>query len=190
MAGRSIKENLKSGKLLLADPYMQDPHFKRSVILLSDYSQSEGVVGFILNKPISKKINSLIDDFPEIESPVYYGGPVAPDTLHYVHDVGDILDGSIPLSDGLYWSGDYEKLKFLIESKLITNRNIKFFVGYSGWSPDQLEAELEGGSWILADMDPNYAFNIKSTQLWNKAMRNKGGHYTVIAEMPDSFILN
>lgn len=157
---------------------------------MADYSADEGVVGFVLNKPISKRINSLIADFPEIDAAVYYGGPVAPDTLHYVHDVGGILDDSIPLIGGLYWSGDFHKLKFLIQSKLILPHNIRFFVGYSGWSPGQLEEEMAGGSWVVADLDPNFVFHVKASQMWNQAMRTKGGHYTVIAEMPDSFNLN
>ena len=191
MARRRIDSNkLGRGKVLLAEPYMLDPHFKRSVVLLTDYSREEGSVGFILNKPIAVKINSLIDDFPEIEAPVYYGGPVAQDTLHYVHDVGDILDESIPVSQGVYWSGDFTKLKFLISSELIKPHNIRFYLGYSGWSPGQLEDEMESGSWILAHMDSNYAFKVKHQRLWRQVMRNKGGRYTVIAEMPDSFHLN
>lgn len=191
MARRRIEtDQLSRGKVLLAEPYMLDPHFKRSVVLLTDYSEEEGSVGFILNKPIAVKINNLIDDFPDFEAPVYYGGPVAQDTLHYVHDVGDILDESIPISQGVYWSGDYEKLKFLISSELVQPHNIRFFLGYSGWSPNQLESEMETGSWIVAHMDSNYAFKTKHKELWSQVMRNKGGRYTVIAEMPDSFHLN
>ena len=115
---------------------------------------------------------------------------MAHDTLHYIHDRGDILDNSIPIVNGVYWGGDFEKLKFLIESKLIETQNIKFFLGYSGWSAGQLDDELEYGSWMVSHMDANYAFKNASGELWRMITRNKGGHYTVIAEMPKSNLLN
>ena len=181
---------MRKGAVLLAEPFMIDPNFKRSVILLTEHSTEEGTVGFVLNKPIRVKINDLIEDFPEFESPVYFGGPVAPETLHYIHDVGDILDESIKVSQGVYWGGDFEKLKFLITSKLVQPYNIRFFLGYSGWSPGQLLDEMEYGSWVMAHMDTNYAFKTKHHEMWSQVMKHKGGAYTVISEMPDASFLN
>ena len=169
---------------------MLDSNFKRAVILLTEHSKEEGSIGFILNKPISLKINELVEDFPEIEAPLYFGGPVAPETLHYIHDVGNILDESIKVARGVYWGGDFEKLKFLIESKLILPHNIRFFLGYSGWSPGQLSDELEYGSWLVTHMDTNYAFKTKYSEMWRQVMRHKGGNYSVIAEMPEGTFLN
>lgn len=158
--------------------------------MLTDHSQEEGSVGFILNKPLDLQINDLIDDFPEIESTLFYGGPVAKETLHYIHDVGDILDESIKVNPGVYWGGDFEKLKFLITCKLVKPRNIKFFLGYSGWSPGQLMDEMHYGSWITAHMDANYAFKTKHRMMWRDVMKNKGGNYGVIGDMPDYAWLN
>ena len=178
------------GTVLLAEPFLLDPNFRRSVILLTEHTEEDGTVGFVLNKPITMKINDLVEDFPEIESTVYLGGPVANETLHYIHDAGDILDESIKVSEGVYWSGDFEKLKFLIKSKLIQPHNIRFFIGYSGWSPGQLNDELVYGSWVPAEMDPNYTFKMDHRKLWNQVMKHKGGQYAVIAEMPDAAFLN
>ena len=180
----------KTGDVLLAEPFMLDPHFKRGVVLLCDHTEEEGSVGFILNKPISSKVNELINDFPEFDAHIYYGGPVATDTIHYIHNVGDLLEESTEIISGVYWGGNFEKLKFLISSELILPENIRFYVGYSGWSPGQLQEELITGSWVISDMHPNYAFKSKSKSLWKKVMKNKGETYTVIAQMPDSFILN
>lgn len=174
----------------MAQPFMLDPNFKRAVILLTDHHPTEGTVGFVLNKKLNTRINDLIDDFPEIDSSVYLGGPVATETLHYIHDSGHILDGSIKVIDGLYWGGDFEKLKFLVKSKLILPRNIRFYLGYSGWSAGQLDDEMEIGSWMLAQMDTNYAFSTKPQNLWRQVTKNKGGQYTVIAELPYSDSLN
>jgi len=189
--GRRINPaSIRKGVVLLAEPFMQDPNFKRAVILLTEHTSKEGSVGFILNKPIKIKINDLIDDFPEIESTVYYGGPVAKETLHYIHNVGDILDDSVKISQGVYWGGDYEKLKFLISSRLVKAEHIRFFLGYSGWSSGQLMDEMEYGSWVLAHMDTNYAFKTRHYELWSKVMKNKGGNFKVIGEMPDTSFLN
>ena len=169
---------------------MLDPNFKRSVILLTEHAADAGSLGFILNKPIALKINELIEDFPEIESPVYFGGPVAQETLHYLHDVGDILDDSIKVAQNVYWSGDFEKLKFLISSKLVLPKNIRFFLGYSGWSPGQLNDEMEYGSWVVTHMDANYAFKTKHHEMWRQVMKNQGGNFSVIADMPDHQYMN
>jgi len=190
MARKVNPHDIRRGAVLLAEPYMIDPHFRRAVILLTDHSQADGTVGFILNKPLDVKINDLIDDFPEIESTVYFGGPVAKETLHYIHDVGDILDESVKIAPSMYWGGSFEKLKFLIDSGLVKPRNIKFFLGYSGWSASQLMDEMQYGSWITAHMDINYAFKTKHHKMWREVMRNKGGNYLVIGEMPDYSWLN
>ncbi len=180
---------ISKGKVLLSDPFMMDPHFKRSAILLTDYS-NEGSVGFILNRSIDMKINDLIVDFPTIDSEVFYGGPVASDTVHYLHNVGDLLEESIYVSKGVYWGGDYTKLKFLIENQLIQPNNIRFFVGYSGWSSGQLEEEISIKSWMLANMNANFLFKMNPRNLWQKILDIKGNNYAIISKIPDPVCLN
>ncbi|MBT8191054.1 MAG: YqgE/AlgH family protein [Bacteroidia bacterium] len=185
------KKNLSSGKILIAEPFMMDPNFKRSVICLCEHSNAEGSLGFILNKPINIKLNDLIKDIPtEEEFKVYYGGPVATNTIHYLHNVGDILEESVPIKPGLFWGGDYEKLKFFIETGLVKPNNIRFYIGYSGWSPGQLEDEMQYGSWVPGELFPNYVFKTKSSRLWTQSMENKGNTYAVIAQMPKGISLN
>ncbi len=173
------------GQILIAEPFMEDPNFKKAVVLICDYEVDHGTVGFILNKPIDMQVDQLLADFPEFDVEVYFGGPVGHDTIHYVHTVGHILDGSVPIRDGLYWGGDFEQLKFLITSELITKKDIKFFIGYSGWSPGQLDQELELGSWVVDEMDNNYLLNIPSDRLWKSSLQNKSDAFGIIAEIPD-----
>jgi putative transcriptional regulator len=184
MKPKGIK--ITTGNLLIAEPFMQDPTFKRSVILLCEHTIEEGSIGFVLNKPINMNIDELVADFPEFESEVYYGGPVATDTIHFVHNVGNLLEDSVEVSRGIYWGGDFNKLKFLIESELIKSVNIRFFVGYSGWTSGQLNDELKYGSWVISDMHPNYLFKSKPSKLWKEVLHNKGENFSVIAQMPDS----
>lgn len=185
----ATNENLSPGKILIAEPFMVDPNFKKSVIIICEH-HDDGSLGFILNKPINIKLNKLIDDFPEFETKVYFGGPVAPDTLHYIHNVGELLDESIKIQQGVYWGGNFEKLKFLIENELILPKNIKFFIGYSGWDGGQLAGEIKTGSWVISDMDANYAFKTKAYKLWTQVLENKGDNYTVIAQINNDNKLN
>jgi len=172
------------GTMLIAQPFMSDPNFKRSVILLCDHHKKEGTVGFIVNKKTDLLINDLVDDFPEIESKVFFGGPVAQETLHYIHTVGAILDESIEISQGVYWGGNFEKLKFLIDSKLILPKDIRFYVGYSGWTEGQLDNEIKHGSWITSEFFPNYVFGVNNNLLWSKILSNKGDRFSVIGQIP------
>lgn len=179
-----VREDVKSGKVLLAEPFMLDPNFKRSAVLLCEHS-SEGSIGFIMNKPLQMRIDELIEDFPEFNGEVFFGGPVQTDTVHFIHNIGDLLDDSVPVSKGVYWGGDFEKLKFLISSDIVSESNVRFFVGYSGWSEGQLADEMTYGSWIMANMDSNYLFKLQPKELWERVMYDKGNAYTVISQIPE-----
>lgn len=185
----NMKYGLKTGKLLLADPFMIDSNFKRAVILLCD-CHDEGSLGFIVNKPMEIKVNELLDNFPEKEMHLYFGGPVAHDTIHFIHRKGDLVENSVEIDNGIFWGGDFDKVKFLLNNDIITSHDIRFFIGYAGWSPGQLEEELAYKSWVLANMDKNYVFAGKKKDLWSMVMNNKGGHYEVIANISDFSNLN
>lgn len=163
---------------------MMDSNFKRTAVLLVDHG-TDGSIGFILNREVEMRVDELVDNFPEFDAPLYFGGPVGTDTVHYLHAKGDLLEGSDEVSPGVYWGGDYDKLKFLISQELIKPQDIRFFVGYSGWSDNQLDEELKHGSWVTADMDANYLFNTDTDVLWTKVMENKGSTFSIIAEMED-----
>jgi len=184
-----VNEKVQTGKVLLAEPFMMDPNFKRSTVLLCEHN-AEGSVGFIMNKPLDMRVDELIEDFPEFDSRVFFGGPVQTDTIHYVHNAGNLLEDSFKVTEGVFWGGDFEKLKFLISSKLILPGNIRFFVGYSGWSEGQLDSEMQYGSWLVADMDANYLFKTRPARLWQQVMHNKGNAFTVIAQMPENVSWN
>lgn len=180
---------IKAGNLLIAEPFMLDPNFKRSVILICEKNEL-GTTGLILNRPLDINMQELVADFPKSKAVVHVGGPVAVDSLFYLHNVGDLLDDSIEVCPGVSWGGDFEKLKFLMETGVIKDQNIRFFVGYSGWSQGQLEEELQESSWVVDEMDPNYLFRVKPFVLWQTVLNNRGDTYTVIAQIPDSMSLN
>lgn len=183
-------KEIKTGSLLLSEPFMMDPNFKRTVVLVADYHKEEGTVGFILNKSMNIKLADLTDDFGDFEASVHYGGPVDNDSMYFIHNVGDLLEDSLKISRSVYWSGNYEKLKFLIENKLIKEDNIKFYIGYSGWTAGQLEDELKENSWMISDMEPNFIFKNKPDQLWKEILSYKGQHFSAISDLEGDELMN
>jgi len=184
-----MKNELNVGKTLLSIPFVMDPYFRRSVIAICEHNDL-GSLGLILNKRLDLTINDLIGDFPEFESIVHYGGPVQTDSIQYLHRVGDLLEGSKKIGPGVYWGGDFESLKVLIKNKLIEPEDIRFYVGYSGWSPGQLAEEMDTGSWVAGDLSANYLFKFEPELVWSKAMEHKGDNYEVIAQIPNEMLLN
>jgi len=185
-----LKDVIKKGDILVSEPYSLDPHFKRTVVYLVDHTEKEGSIGFILNKPTNLAVHEVLANFPEFDSYIYYGGPVANDNVYYVHTIGHILDDSIEVQPGVFWGGDFKKLKFLIESGMVKPYQIRFYLGYSGWSEGQLKEELDGKDWLVADGDINYLFYRKAKDLWSLVLKNKGLNYEVIADIPENNSLN
>ncbi len=185
MKGKEIQQ----GSVLLAEPFMMDPNFRRAAVLLTEHGKG-GSIGFVMNRPMEMSIDELLDDFPSFSSSVFWGGPVQTNTVHYVHNVGNLIEGSVKVAEGVFWGGDYQKLKFLITSELVLPENIRFFIGYSGWGEGQLAEEMRLGSWVSAEMDANYLFRCAPDNLWQNIMTNKGDNFGVIAQLPENMTWN
>lgn len=173
----------QKGGLLLSEPYLADPNFERTAILLTEHNE-EGTVGFILNKPSDSRVNEVMEDLKLLDVRVFIGGPVEQDTLHYVHRIEGLTD-SIELTPGLYWGGNFEQLLSLVETNQVAATDIKFFLGYSGWSTGQLEDELKADSWIVSDqVSDELIFETDPETMWKKAMRGLGGRFSVYSNYP------
>jgi putative transcriptional regulator len=173
----------QKGRLLLSEPYLADPNFERTVILLTEHNE-EGSVGFILNKPSESHVSEVMDDLRGMDAQIYIGGPVQQDTLHFIHRYGDLED-AIELENGIYWGGNFEQLLTLIDNQKLSVTEIKFFLGYSGWSPDQLQEELTLNSWIVSDrVSQELIFETLPDQMWKKALQELGGRFSVYSNYP------
>ncbi len=179
------KVEITTGNILLSEPFMVDGNFKRSMVLLCDHHSEEGTLGFILNKELDIPLNDLIADFPQIDCNVFFGGPVATDTIHYIHNIGKRLEGSVEVCEGVWWGGDFEQLQMMILSKEVTSDDIRFFVGYSGWEAGQLQGELKLGSWVVSDMYKEYLFGEEAHMLWETGMTDKGETFSILSQVPD-----
>jgi putative transcriptional regulator len=183
-------EKLEKGQLLIAEPsIIGDLSFNRSVILLADHNH-DGSVGFILNKPLEYTINDLIPDI-EASFKIYNGGPVEQDNLYFIHTIPELITGSIEISNGIFWGGDFELTKSLINEGKINKENIRFFLGYTGWSANQLESELQSNSWIIATNTYKSSILSKSSsQFWKEKIIELGGEYLIWSNAPENPILN
>lgn len=180
----------KKGHLLIAEPsILGDMSFNRSVVLLAEHS-GEGFVGFILNKPLGYTINDLV---PEVNAKftIYNGGPVEQDNLYFIHNIPDIIPNSIEIANGIYWGGDFEVTKNLINEGKISKKHIRFFLGYSGWEINQLEDELKENSWLVTENTFKEKLLSKPVQhFWKEKMKEQGGDYVLFSNAPSDPILN
>ena len=182
----SIKtNNIKpsKGKLLISEPFLGDYYFKRSVVLLVDHNE-EGSFGIIMNKPLDIKLNDIVTGFPKFDASVYLGGPVEGDSLFFIHTLGDQIEGSLEILDGIYWGGKLEIVKEMILLKKIIPSEIRFYLGYSGWSPHQLNEELKRNAWVVSRTNFVDILKIKPKMLWEKSLEKLGGDYLYWSKFP------
>jgi putative transcriptional regulator len=170
------------GILLISDPFLKDPNFVRSVVFLCEH-RDEGSFGFVINKSNDYELGDLIKEAEGIRFPVYEGGPVQKDTLHFIHQCPDLL-GGIEVIDGIYWGGDFDTVLSLLREKKLDKRDIRFFLGYSGWSEGQLDGELKEKSWITHEGSRKLVFNPDVQQVWKEALKEMGGEYKQMVNYP------
>jgi len=179
----------KQGRVLISEPFLNDTYFKRSVVLLTEHS-SEGSVGFVLNKPVDLAVNDVLNDFPEIDTEVSIGGPVNTNTIHYIHTLGETIPNSVKVLKNLYWGGDFKVIKDMINAGQIKGTEIRFFLGYAGWSPKQLENELSENAWLVSEMNPEHIMQGPGDNLWKDILEKSGDKYKTWVNFPENPSLN
>jgi putative transcriptional regulator len=122
--------------------------------------------------------------------PLFIGGPVQKNTLHFIHRLGHQISDSLEISEGLYWSGDYDQVASMVNLGKIDENNIRFFAGYSGWGEGQLERELSQNYWIVTQMDANFLFETSPQMLWRDTLKKMGGKYKMFSNYPIDPTLN
>lgn len=182
-------EDLKPGVLLLAEPFLDEPAFHRTVILLCEHSSSHSF-GLVLNHPQDAILDSIREEKVMEEIPLYTGGPVDQTILQFIHRRPDLITGGQEIIPGLFWAGNFEQAIEAIIEQQIDFKDIKFFVGYSGWSAGQLEREVKSDSWILQPATLDYVFDETPESLWRTVLYQKGGNFRVLSTYPDDPTLN
>lgn len=173
----------QKGMLLVADPFLQDDNFRRSVILLTEYNE-EGVVGFVLNNPTGVLVGDAVEELSELAMPLYTGGPVELHSLNFVHRRPDLIPGGYEVGDKLFFGGDFEELQRLIDAGGISEHDFRFFRGYAGWSKAMLDRELRQKSWFVVDTRADYIFGGDHESLWKSVIKDMGGEYALLVNAP------
>jgi putative transcriptional regulator len=171
-----------TGKILLAEPGIQDFYFKQSVILLGEKGD-EGAFGLILKKRTNIRFADVINDHQGLNPYIYLGGPVRSQNLFFIHRLPD-FPNSTQISNGVYWGGDSELMYQRLQDNQIKENEVRFFLGYSGWTPNQLETEIDEKSWRITDLSANKLFNPLQSHLWEEEMVRINPFYKVWMNMP------
>ncbi len=177
-------EKLKAGKLLLASANMLESNFKRTVLMMCEHNE-KGSLAFILNRPLEFKVCEAVSGFEEVEEVLHKGGPVQVDTVHFLHLRGDLIEDSFEILPGLFWGGDKNKLSYMLNTGVMLPSEIRFFLGYSGWSAGQLKAEFDEGAWYTAEASQSIVFSDVYERMWSRSVRSKGGEYQLVANSPE-----
>jgi putative transcriptional regulator len=172
----------EKGRLLISEPFLNDPNFERTVVLLCEHNQ-DGSFGFVLNKQSIVKINDVLSDL-SADSEAFVGGPVQQDTIHYLHRIANLPE-AIPIAESIYWGGDFDALQSGLDIGTIQQEDVRFFLGYSGWGAGQLEEEIKNDSWIVCDyITSELLFDSSPAQMWKQALSNMGGRFSVYSNYP------
>ncbi len=165
--------------LLVAQPEMLDPNFKDSVVLVMN-NIAPAPAGVIINRPTSITVSSLFPDLKglaQLDDKVYFGGPVEITTVSFLVRADAAPEDATEVLDGIYISTNQELLRKLLgRDKPL--EGLRIFVGYSGWAPGQLEAELAYGAWTLAPVEASAIFDGKSERPWPERQTPDAGHRT------------
>jgi len=171
------------GILLIADPFLKDPNFMRTVVFICEH-QEEGSFGFVLNRTYDYTMDELVNSGEDLKLSVFYGGPVQMDTIHFLHQYPAEIPGGTEVSKGIYWGGDFETALAMIRNGEADPEKIRFYIGYSGWAGGQLDGELKEKSWLTASANRKLVFHEQVTEIWKDAIRLLGGDYEIMINFP------
>jgi putative transcriptional regulator len=177
------------GTLLIANPFLKDPNFMRTVIFICEH-KPEGTFGFVLNKKISQTLNEFIPELQDYKIPVFYGGPVQKNTLHFLHQYPHLISNGEEVYKNVYRGGNFESLILHIKNNDIDFDKIRFFIGYSGWGDGQLDEEMKEKSWLTVGALHKLIFHKTPEDIWKDSLTHLGGDYKMMINFPTDPQLN
>lgn len=181
--------DLAPGILLIAPPALQDPNFRRSIVLLCEHTD-DGSFGLVINRLLDAEPSDVLEGVDNYAGPLALGGPVQTDTLHYLHRHDVEVSDAVPIIDGVHWGGSFDAIRNLIETFQSSPQTLRFFLGYAGWGAGQLQDEIDDGGWILTSASAEDIFTDEPDALWRNVLRRMGGEYAVLANFPEDPRMN
>lgn len=181
----------KKGRILISEPFSDDSMFKRSVVLITEYSE-KGATGFVLNKSIEneKVINMMKEEFQGKSVNISYGGPVAVEYIFFLYFATEnLVEGSVEIMSGIYMGGDYQQMRKLVLSGELSADKVRLFGGYSGWETNQLEREIKENYWLVKNITPEEVIAIDEN-IWTNQINQLEEKYKMWTLIPEDPILN
>jgi putative transcriptional regulator len=179
-----VSEPSVKGRLLLATSALTDPNFRGSVVLVIQHGP-EGTLGVVLNRPTRTALVEVVPSWADLAARprvVFSGGPVQRGAAICLAERadGDRAQGWTPLF------GRLGTLDLDIDPELVRARlgRVRLFAGYAGWSPGQLEAEIEAGGWFVLEAEPDDPFSNDPQRLWRQVLRRQRGELRILAHYP------
>lgn len=174
------------GYFLIANPVLPDPNFSRTVVLLCNHDD-EGSFGLVINRSASIDTSKLfaemgISGFPSGE--IYVGGPVSPSQIFYLCRSEEALPELDKIFDGVYMGMSGELLDNLMIRLKNPEKNIRFYLGYSGWGAGQLAGEMTQLSWLTAQAQDEFVFQKNEDGIWASVVRSLGKDYEYLIKAP------
>ena len=167
--------------LLIAEPFLKDQNFQRSVILICDHQQS-GTFGITINKKTKEVVSDYIEELSFCSLPIHDGGPVSRDHIHFLHQYPEWISGGREIADGIYWGGDFNEMTSFLNKGM--GKKIRFYLGYAGWGDQQLENEMKEKSWLTIAASSSLVLNTPTDQVWKEAVKTLGNEYLPIINYP------
>ena len=185
-----VNDNVTAkGNILISEPFLADNYFRRSIVYLTEHND-EGSLGFVLNKPLGISINEIVDDFPVCDFKVSVGGPVSNNTVHYIHTLGAQIPDSVEVTDGIFWGGDFDLVRKLIAEGSVKPNELRFFLGYAGWSAGQLDGEMQEHAWLVGRLPRRMIMHAMGSEFWEKTLAGYNNKYRAWANFPEDPGLN
>lgn len=190
--GGSGSKSPTKGCILLAEPMMTEPVFERSAVLLLDTDREKGDLGLVLNKPTGTTLRDILPEWQGGEDVMLFqGGPVDWRRLFMLHTMGDYFTGSEEIIPGLYVGGDIDEIVAYVSSGLPVEGRLRFFMGYSGWTCDQLQSEILRNSWAV--VSPERGDDLlcgEGDQYWRREVEKLGESHRSWLTVPPKIWLN
>ena len=192
---------LQTGTLLVATPALESAAFDRTVVLITRYSETELTMGLVLNRPLGERIRHYAADSlqqltggedacAELGRIFYQGGPVHQRYLFFLHRLDGLVEGGTKILDGLYFGGNLDTQYTEAEVLRADAPRLRFYLGYAGWEPGQLEAEISTGTWFLAPGDPELVLASTPETMWQAVLYSMGGKYRPLSVFPEDPAVN
>jgi len=163
--------NIQPGTILISAPLLDDPNFEKVVIVITEYNQ-KGALGFVVNQLFPRRLNELVEFNNALPFALYDGGPVEREGIYVLHRRPDIISNSELIFANICMGGNFKDVVYHINQRILNSDHLKLFIGYCGWDPGQLEAEIAEGSWLLTDATDEIIFEQPDESTWERLYEN------------------